>query len=158
MRTHLTRWPITDQNMTFRELVTEAAEDLPGIVEESGAVIAGEPDWSIEPGDEPHLVATTPVTVIDDKIFEALEIPDPPRKRGPKPGAPISDKARAANRRNGRNLREAVLQRSRANREAIEQLLDEHPHLSQWEIGQALGLHVRTVQRHMAAMRTEHAA
>lgn len=65
--THVTRWPIVDDSRTRSELIAEAQPDLPDIVADSGAVLAGEPVWSIELGDTPTLVAVTQVTVIADR-------------------------------------------------------------------------------------------
>ena len=128
MPTHVTRWPITDQSMTLRELVNEGSGDLSAILAEHDAVAAGPTAWRIEPGETPTLVATTPVHIL------------PTRK--PRKPSPIA-KARA---------------RSSEIRERLVLALDEHAELSQWELAQLLGVHERTVQRHLAAMRQEHAA
>lgn len=128
MPTHETRWPITDQSMTLRELVAEGSGDLSAILAESDAVAAGPTTWRIEPGETPTLVATTPVHIL------------PARK--PRKSSPV----------------DAAKLRSAEIRERLTLALDEHAELSQWELAQLIGVHERTVQRHLAAMRTEHAA
>lgn len=132
MLTYEARWPITDQSRTFSQLVTEASEDLPGMVDAASAVIVGDPTWRIEPGDEPHLVATVEVTTIPaDMRSNRVLKHDRHTVIAQHPGAAHA------------------IEKGEAIREKILDLLDEHPNLSTWEIAHVLRLSTRTVQRHV---------
>lgn len=143
MPTHETRWPITDQSMTIKQLIAEATDDLADIIDAAHAVMIDDPVWRIDPGERPELVATTRVRTIP------VDMRSNRRRKHVQRSLAVHEENSLAAR---------TIAKGEATRECILDLLDDHPNLSAWEIARVLRISTRTVQRHMTAIQQELAA
>ena len=122
-------WPITDESLTLRELITEADQLIPDALDRDGCVWAGEPTYEVrEDGDRLILDAHVPAFVIADVVRD--------------------HDGNVVNGRKAEGLRA---------REALRDAMDAHPQLSNSELALLLRVSEKTIERHKAIIRREDA-